>query len=517
MKQKYNAIYLRLSSEDEKKLEKNKASNSIINQREIIQSFIRKNSDLQGNKILEFVDDGYTGVNFDRPAMKNLLHMIENKQIDTMIVKDLSRLGRNYIKVGEFIDNLFPLYEGRLIAVNDNFDTKDLKDNVPGIFVAFKLITNAYYSVELSGKAKSARMQQIQRGKSIMARPPYGYWKSSEKKGTLIVDGESAAVVKSIFQMYLDGFSAYRIARILNENKVPSPSKRLILHGMVHFKEDLEEKLSWSSGAVLDILKNQVMIGHMVGNKCTKLALGNKSCKALPKDKWIIVKNTHEPIIDEKSFQTIQQMIAEKRTKDIDEKREYSDYLLKGKLYCSRCNRVMTSYNNKNDIFICRKCLTLSNIATKIKKYTLLEGISGFLRIREMLLGECNLKSVNNNKPVKKEKENYSKRRKDQELFLTSLYEQYVHGIITKEIYLSKKAKIQTEITNSKELVNRQEVKNQQLQNDCYGYQPLHKQMKLHESIDCLTNDFIKKYIDRIIVYGEREYKIIWNDSDFFI
>lgn len=209
MNKRIIALYLRLSHRDAE-IDEGKESNSIGNQRALLWEYVRQNkeflhsiSDLEPFEIREFVDDGYSGVNFERPAVKTLLELAKEGQVYCILVKDLSRFGRNYIEVGTYLEKIFPYIGVRFICVNDTYDSASQNNHVPGIEMSFKGIIHDYYCKELSRKAKLARRQQVEKGRCVMAKPPYGYWKSDSEKGKLVIDEESATIVSLIFDMFL--------------------------------------------------------------------------------------------------------------------------------------------------------------------------------------------------------------------------------------------------------------------------------------------------------------------------
>ena len=261
------ALYLRLSKHDED-VDENMESNSIGNQRGIIREYLKVHFNTSGYEVREFIDDGFSGTTMERPAMQNMLKLVEAGKIYAILVKDLSRFARNYLKSAYYMEKVFPAFGVRFICVNDNYDSVNIAYQLPGMDMAFKGIIHDYYCKELSKKLKIARRQQVENGKCIFPKPPYGYWKSETQKGLLIIDENTAPVVKFIFNRYVQGDSAYRIAQELNKRDIPSPNKRLVDVGIVSFRDNQYVKgLCWNNGMILSILRNQIYIGNMVGGK----------------------------------------------------------------------------------------------------------------------------------------------------------------------------------------------------------------------------------------------------------
>ncbi|MCM1212972.1 MAG: recombinase family protein [Lachnospiraceae bacterium] len=306
------ALYLRLSKHDED-IEEDAESNSIGNQRGILEGYVKKHLDTTGYEVKEFVDDGFSGTSMERPAMQELLKKVEKGEVYAILVKDLSRFARNYLKSAYYMEKVFPVFGVRFICVNDNYDSNNVAWQLPGMDMAFKGIIHDYYCKELSRKVKAARRQQMEKGKCIFARPPYGYWKSNTVKGLLVVDENTAPVVRNIFDQYLQGTSAYGIARELNRREIPSPNKRLLEAGLVTFRDEQYVKgMCWSNSAVLSILRSRIYIGDMVGGKEERVRICDRNCRKRDKEEWIIVQDTHEPIIEREIFCQVQDMLREK-------------------------------------------------------------------------------------------------------------------------------------------------------------------------------------------------------------
>lgn len=364
------ALYLRVSKKDAE-LDEDTESNSIHNQREIVREYIRWNMkrDLNtaGMQMQEFIDDGYSGTSLQRPALQELLRLAEEGMVSAIIVKDLSRFARNYIEAGSYIERIFPYLGVRFICVNDQYDSDNVAYRMPGIDMAFKGIIHDYYCKELSGKLKNSRRQQVEKGKCIFAKPPYGYWKSGEEKGKLVADEETAPIVKRIFESYMQGDSSYKIAKDLNAAGVDSPNKRLEKAGLITFQDEAYAAgLCWSCGVVLSLLRNRIYIGDMVGNKEERIKIGQKKCRRKAQEEWIIVESAHEPIVEREVFFLVQQMLGEKKRRTPSKARSYQTF--KGKLICGSCHSVMTKSGEYkgNTYYTCTKCRTLGRKAASV-------------------------------------------------------------------------------------------------------------------------------------------------------
>ena len=292
---KYKAIsYTRLSYTNEKDNE----SNSISNQKMLIREFVKKHSDIE---IVSEKVDGYTGVLFERPAFQEMLQDIETGKIQCFIVKDLSRLGRNYIDTGYYIQSYFPAYKVRFIALNENFDTE--KEDTNNILLPVLNMINESYALDTGKKIKKQATRDKKAGKFIGARPPYGYKKSPDDCHKLMVDEETAPIVKQIFQWVLEDVSLEKIALMLNEAGVLTPSFYSKEKGLISNKKLIGQSY-WNTFTIIHIIENETYTGDMVQEKLTKI--GKKQVRTDKKD-WIIVKNTHEPIISKETFEKVQQ------------------------------------------------------------------------------------------------------------------------------------------------------------------------------------------------------------------
>lgn len=311
-------VYIRLSREDGDDRE----SESVENQREIINKFIEENEELIFAN--EYVDDGFTGTNFDRPSFKRLIEDIEKNRINCVITKDLSRFGRDHIDTGYYLERYLPQANVRYIAITDGVDT----GSSAGLnFMAFKLSFNDYYSLDISNKIKAVKRHKQQKGEYQAPYAPYGYSKDQNNKNHLIINNETASVVKRIFNMYLSGIGTPKIAKILNEENVPAPSSYL--------KTARYDKCShkWNKGAIYRILKEKVYIGTITGYKSYKVNHKVKTRIKVPNNKRIYVENQHDPIIDKRIFEEVQIKLA--NGNKCRERKNYN--LIKKFVYCGYC------------------------------------------------------------------------------------------------------------------------------------------------------------------------------------
>ena len=327
------AIYTRLSKDDGDKLE----SNSIVSQKEICEEYVRNHPDLKW--VETFVDNGYSGVSFDRPDFRRMEQMIREGKIDAIICKDLSRFSRNYIEAGRYLEKIFPQLGIRFIAVNDLYDTLTGNTQSDSFLIPFKNLINDTYCRDISVKIRSNLDVKRRNGQYVGAYTPYGYKKSEEDKNHLVVDEYAAEIVQSVFSMFKDGMSIGRIADKLNATGVPSPMEYKLSEGISYhtlFKQSLQAK--WSYNAVKRILTNEIYIGVMVQGKTGTPNYKVRKLQSKDEGEWIKVENAVEPIIRHDDFLAVKMMLG----RDMRSTTEDSDVnLLSGFVYCADCGQTM--------------------------------------------------------------------------------------------------------------------------------------------------------------------------------
>ncbi len=325
-------MYIRLSREDGDKQE----SESISNQRNILQRYVKEN-DLCFVK--EYVDDGVSGTTFDRPGFNEMLQDIENKNINMVITKDLSRLGRDYIKTGFYIEDYFPKNNVRYVAITDGIDTYLASNN--NDITPFKAIMNDMYAKDISKKIRSVYKEKQKQGEYLCSTTAYGYKKHPSIKNKLVVDRKVKSVVEKIFDMYSNGHGSSEIVNYLNSHQYLSPSGYRKT-GIV--QDENKTGYNWNEVTLCNMLRNEVYIGNTVQNKKSVISYKVKKIKTVEKENQIRVNNTHEPIIDKDTFEKVQCILEKRGT---NTKLKY-DYLLRGLLYCYHCKRKLQIVLKKN-------------------------------------------------------------------------------------------------------------------------------------------------------------------------
>ena len=331
----YNVgIYCRLSNDDERDGE----SVSIENQKLLLQSYVRQ---MGWNEIDVYIDDGYSGTNFNRPGVQRLIEDAKSKRINLILVKDLSRFGRNYIEIGQYTDYLFPYIGCRFVALNNGVDTES--NNGSTDVMCFLNLFNEFYSRDTSKKVKAVKRACAENGKFMGTYPAYGYKRDNEDKHHLVIDEDTAPIVRRIFSMRATGMGFTGIAAQLNEEGIPSP-------GMLYYQrrgkaDPRRVNHKWAGETVKHLIRNEVYIGNMVQGKTGTVSYKNKKLISKPEDEWIRVEGTHEPIISRDVWDTVQG-IDQKRVR----KNAASDGIrsvFTGLVYCAECGFKMRNHTEK--------------------------------------------------------------------------------------------------------------------------------------------------------------------------
>lgn len=334
------AVYARLSTED---LDEDTLDNQIY----LLKSFVGEKTDRVLVDI--YADNGFSGTNFERPEFTRLMNDVKTGKVNCIVVKDLSRLGRNYIETGNLIENVFPFLNVRFIAVTDNFDTNE-GGGVENMVASFKNLVNDVYAKDISRKIITAFRTKQKNGEYIGLVAPYGYLKSAENKNKFIIDEKTAPAVKKIFELYASGYGLDRIARIMNESDYDCPRKYRYSIGIT--KSDRYKNSKWGRTTINTILTNRAYIGDMVQGKVKQELCNNIVMHYTNKDDWIVVEGTHEAIIERNLFFEVQDILEKKKTEQAvrrknSKSREYKEEnLLKGRIKCGCCGKSMNLAQN---------------------------------------------------------------------------------------------------------------------------------------------------------------------------
>ena len=502
----HTAFYIRLSVEDNKN-----RGNSIEHQQMLLKNFVAVNPEFQVVKT--YIDNGKTGTNFERPAFQEMLQDIEAGKIQCVIVKDLSRLGRNYIDTGYYIQSYFPSYKVRFIALSENFDTE--KEDSNNILLPVLNMINESYAIDTSKKVREQAARDMRAGKFIGARPPYGYKKSPDNCHKLIIDEETAPVVRQIFQWVLEDVSLEKMALMLNESGILTPSFYGKEKGLISSKKLIGQGY-WNTFTIIHIIENETYTGDMVQGKSTKI--GKKQVRTDKKD-WIVVKNTHEAIISKETFEKAQQYRAEiaKKSKSKN-KIPYTQNVLKGKIYCKYCgknlNRGREITKTKGEIYSFY-CITNWRIkkgnceGVHIKEQKLFQEILFlFYEKRNLFLEKENFlnKQIQSmQKSIilwKQQQAELEIQMNEKRAYLQTLYESLIDGVLTQLEYKELRKSYQSEIENLlSEISCLEEIQ----QNNSQKIKNILKLKEIFQSIQIseITKEFSEQFIKRVEVSPE--------------
>lgn len=503
------ALYCRLSRDDGT----DNDSNSIVNQKKLLQKYAKENS---FSNTRYYVDDGYTGTNFKRPGFQKMLEDIEIGYVKTVIVKDMSRLGRDYLQVGYYTDTYFPDNDIRFIAVNDCVDSDDGENEL----APFRNVMNEMYARDISRKIRSSHRLRGNAGEPL-SQPPYGYLKSPENKKKWIIDPEAAQVVKDIFRMCLEGKGNETIARILQERKVLIPMAYWKEKGLGRGgKKTQTDPYKWCKSSVAKILANQEYCGDVINFKTYSKSFKKKARLANPEENWAIFKGVHEPIVDRESFETVQKLI--KKTKRRAPKLENAEKnMFCDLLYCADCGSKLWSHvNTKNksiQYFSCSNykidtrgtCETRHYIrADAIEQVVMLElkRMAQYLRNDEeafaQLLAEKTNKDIQlESKSLETELQRCTLRNEKVAELYEKLYEDNVSGKVTDEWFMQLSHKYEVERMELKSKIAEIKEKIQNLSTMEQNKEHFIKAIRRFMAMQKLTAPLLRELIDEITVY----------------
>ncbi len=507
--EKITALYCRLSSDDGNEGD----SNSIVNQKAILGKYASE----KGFPNPQFyVDDGYSGTNFNRPDFQRMMSDVDAGLVGTIIVKDMSRLGRDYLKVGVYTEITFPDAGVRFIAINDGVDSES---NVDNDFTPFRNIINEWYAKDTSKKIRAVFKAKGLSGKHLCTIPPYGYKKDETNKQKWVVDEEAATVVKEIFSLCMKGYGPTQIARILTERNIDPPVLHKRKNGLPTTTMSIDFEEIWSTNGVAKILSNPAYLGHTVNFRTKKKSYKSKKKLELPPEEWVTFENTHEAIIDADTYETVQRIrSAKRRPTDMGEMSVFS-----GLVYCADCGKKM---------YLCR-CTTMKqkeyfNCSTYRKKKKSLctshqitvEAIEGIVladlqRVFAMATDRESdflaLLKRNTDKESRRkllasaqEKENAERRVQALDRIIRNLYEDKVNGNLSDERFRKLSQEYEKEqktlTTRIRELQEVLEKAKEQSDNVTRFMRIVRKYTEINE----LTPEIVREFVEKVIVHEKQ-------------
>lgn len=523
--------YARLSVEDSGK----PGADTIENQKELLQSFIKNQPDMEFCGLL--CDNGQTGTNFNRPAFEQLMEEVRTGMIDCIVVKDLSRFGRNYKETGTYLERIFPFLDVRFVAINDHFDTLTAERSSDGYIIPLKNIINEIYSRDISRKSASALTIKRKNGEFIGSWAPYGYRKCADNPHRIEPDEETAPVVRKMFQWRLSGMGYAQILQHLISAGIPAPSQYRYLKGLTKCKRFAN--VVWHQQVIKKILGNEVYLGHMVqGRKRSTLCEGGGQV-SVTKDQWIIVQNTHEALIDRETFQAVQKIAESRRQTYYERLGKYehlgtSPNILKGLIYCSDCQRPLIRYKSITSkgqkiayIYICPSHSN-NPISCPLKylyEIELQNVLWREIQIQIALAGnlEARLSQFQrSNNYLQQEERNRQEITAAQQkldrtkLLYDSLYQNYIDQLLTEQEYIRMKQEYQADLKrlqkNLDDCVARQQVSRQQTANNPWFIACSRFQQETE-----LTAEIAHALIERVEVDADNHISITYRYQDEYL
>lgn len=520
------AIYVRLSKEDGDVSDASKAeSNSISNQKELIRDFLKDKQDIV--IVSERVDDGYSGVNFERPAFQLMLEDIKQGKVDCVVVKDLSRFGRNYIESGRYIEKIFPMLGVRFIAINDNYDSLTGKSQTDEIVIPFKNLINDAYCRDISIKIRSHLDVKRRKGEFIGSFTIYGYAKDEHDHNKIVIDEYAAGVVRDIYQWKISGMSQQRIADKLNDMGVLSPAEYKKSCG-IKYSANLQTKKQaiWSAVAITRILTNECYTGTLIQGKVTTPNYKVKKTVIKDEEDWVVIPNAFEAIITKEQFDMVQE-ILKKDTRVAPDKK--SVYLFSGIAVCGDCGRQMsrkvsTVAGKKYVYYMCsankkegvcsshriREDELEKAVVTYLNSYIdELENIQHFLEFIDKLpYQEVNVKRLNMRiVQLEEDAQKYEKLK-------VSVYEDLKDELISKEEYISMKQEFEKRRRAALDSIAQIKIEIETLASRNGKHHEWIESFIANKGIEKLERNVVVELIDYIKIYEDKRIEIVFRYAD---
>ena len=523
-------IYIRLSMADEDTGNGSKAeSDSIGNQRMLINRYLDNHPTLSKYPRLEFADDGYTGTNFHRPQFAAMMEKVRHGEINLICVKDFSRFSRDYIETGNYLECTFPFMGVRFISINDGYDSDDYKGTTGGLEVVMRSIIYAAYSKDLSVKTTTAKIQMMKQGKYVGGYAPYGYVLHPEIRNKLKLDPEAAEVVRRVFDEALEGRNTSQIALGLNDDNIPTPGQ--YFKGKHPDKKKfsyMSDKISWTASMVYKIIINYVYTGATVGRRQKSSGVGSRKRIRLEQEDWIVVEGMHEAIVSKEEFELAQAVIRGGVKKP---KRNPHYYPLKGLVCCGNCKRALTRRKNRNVRGYFYQCTHSTNDRDTEcpvgERYSEAWLENAAYNAIGQMLSLAEKKAVKNHEISKRRKSaisgcadtirNLQKQSEQLKAVKLRLYEKYTSGSIAKSEYLKRKAEADAKMAENEEAIRKGHERMQELDSEhpCSD-ERLDAVLGEYQKNEGLTYELAHALIDAIYVHGQDSVEIVWKFKDIF-
>lgn len=522
------ALYIRISLEDDDLKENGKEeSNSIRNQRKMLRNFLESKNELAGVEVAEFLDDGYTGRNFDRPGFQEMIRQCRAGDVSCIVVKDLSRLGRNYVEVGNLLEQVFPFLGVRVISVSDRYDSMELNGITGGLDIALTNLVYNLYSRDLSQKVRSAVRTRMQKGEFIGPYAIFGYKKDPDDFHRLVVDDEAAAIVRRIFGLVVKGVPRIKIVRMLNEEGVPTPSEYKAAKGCSREWGEDSKHGKWTTTAIARIIRDERYAGHMVGGKKVYEAFDSKHQIEVDKSRWIRVENTHTGIVTQEEFDTANGRMVVRKVPE--NKRPHSTKKNFSVIVCPYCGKCLRPRKSRDDYMYCptgrhdKEDSLCRNV--KIRQSVAEDTILELIRHQAMLV-------VDLEEQAKEEKSDNGKRRVAVQKLKGELaglksdkiraYEDYKSGLMDRQAFIGKKADADAKITALEDRLRKEERREAFGEHDgdaefCSngGFR---NAMKIKDYVEIRDYDktVVAAFIKSAKVISDTEMEVTWKFQDIY-
>ena len=520
-------IYIRLSLADEDTGSRKTESDSVGNQRELIHQFLDRHPQLKAAPRFEFVDDGYTGTNENRPQFQALMQELRTGAINVLVTKDFSRCHRDYTQMGNYLECVFPFLGVRYISINYGYDSDDYKGVTSGMDVVLRNIIYEAYSKDLSIKTTTAKIIMMKQGKYIGSFAPYGFRFHPTVRNKLVIDEESAAIVRRIFDMTLQGCGSTEIARRLNSEGILTPGAyfRMKNPGSNRFKK-ASEKNGWTAAAVLNILHQYEYTGALVGRKRYKASLHEK--RTVPQDKadWIIYEGAHDAIISKEDFDRAQEAIRQRPRRARGPAQEYP---LKGLLKCGNCHRTLSRIHSSAGYYYrCTKSKADENSDCPKGKLFTEKEIEGIVfRAVKQMLAVCQERRAQKSALVLTRRERIAacvaelqRLQQEQERYKQEklrAYENFSGGTLSKDAYLKQRAEIDSKLSEVKSEQDSQEQLLTDLERMAFQDSAREDDVfTTYAGATELTAELAGTFIKEVLVSSPTEIEIVWKFRDVF-
>jgi DNA invertase Pin-like site-specific DNA recombinase len=509
------ALYLRLSVADgDLGKDKKEESNSIENQRLLLQNYLTARPELEGT-VTEYVDDGYSGTNFERPAFRQMIEDAKRGKIQVILVKDLSRLGRDYIGVGDYLEQIFPILGIHFIAVNSNYDSDRYIGTTMGLDMSISNLVNHMYSRDVSQKVKSGKRACWKQGRITGGRPPLGYRKDPEHKGKWLIEPEEARYVRMIFEKAIAGWSNVMIATFMNDNGVPPPGK---FGDRLSILKISEEEWVWTTKMVWMILNRYEYTGALVQGKRKTVNVCSKATRKAEDSEKVIIDGMVPPIVTKQEFLDAQSNQSKVTKKEF---RISKNTPLKGKVRCGNCRLTLASIGDgANERLYClhkRAAGKYSKCSDMMYPTPKLQVMVWEVLHRQLLILLQVADKMQAEKNKKQGKETSAKWEQSVSAWKAERirqYEAYAEGTISIEQYLKKKEELTGKITALEQQIASQRQESDGFQRLSDGLDTYSEQAKLFVHTKSLTRDMVEAFIDTVYVYGEEQIEVVFKFED---